>query len=82
MTQLFLKRGKFWRSSGTWKDEDYNVLAEGEVVGRIFKAAASPVETPWMWTLAVGHHQDRIPTHGYESAREAAMAAFVKSWRE
>jgi hypothetical protein len=32
-----------------------------------------------MWTLAFGH-QDRTPTHGYEATREAAMAAFAKSW--
>jgi hypothetical protein len=36
--------------------------------------------TPWMWTLAFGHHEDRTPTH-YEPTREAAMAAFAKSWR-
>ena len=29
-----------------------------------------------MWTLAVGHHEDRTPTHGHEPMREAAMAAF------
>jgi hypothetical protein len=45
------------------------------------KAAASPVDTPWLWTLAFGYHEDRMPTHGYETTREAAMAAFAKSWR-
>jgi hypothetical protein len=30
---------------------------------------------------AFGHHEDRTPTHGYAATREAAMAAFVKSWR-
>jgi hypothetical protein len=34
-----------------------------------------------MWTLAFGHHEDRTPTHGYAETREAAMAAFAKSWR-
>jgi hypothetical protein len=34
-----------------------------------------------MWTLAFGHHEDRMPTHGYGPTREAAMAAFAKSWR-
>jgi hypothetical protein len=29
------------------------------VVGRIFKVHAAPVGTPWMWTLAFGHHEDR-----------------------
>ena len=26
-------------------------------------------------------YEDRTPTHGYEAMREAAMAAFAKSWR-
>jgi hypothetical protein len=46
--------------------------------GRIMKVHAG---TPWMWTLAFGHHEDRTPTHGYAETREAAMAAFPKSWR-
>jgi hypothetical protein len=33
------------------------------------------------FSLAFGHHDDRTPTHGYEATREAAMAAFAKSWR-
>jgi hypothetical protein len=32
-------------TSGEWNDDDYDVLADGVVVGRI---------TPWMWTLAFG----------------------------
>jgi hypothetical protein len=55
------------------------VLADGIVVGRIMRAASSPVDAPWLWTLAFGHHEDRTPTHGYEATREAAMAAFAKS---
>ena len=62
-------------------DDDFDVLADGDVVGRIFKVHAAPVGTPWMWTLAFGHHEDRWPTHGYEPTREAAMAAFAKTWR-
>ena len=54
-------------------DEDYDVLADGAVVGRIFQVHAPPVGMPWMWTLAFGHHEDRPPTHGYEPTREAAM---------
>ena len=37
--------------------------------------------TPWLWTLAFGHHEDRFPTHGYAEMRETAMTAFAKSWR-
>jgi hypothetical protein len=28
------------------------VLADGVVIGRIFHAAAAPMGTPWLWTLA------------------------------
>ena len=66
---------------GEWNDDDYDVLADGAVVGRIFKVHAAPAGTPWMWTLAFGQHEDRTPTHGYAATREAAMRAFVKSWR-
>jgi hypothetical protein len=69
------------RPSGHWNDDDFDVLTGGAVVGRIFKANAAPVGSPWMWTLAFGHHEDRTPTHGYEPTREAAMAAFANSWR-
>jgi hypothetical protein len=45
------------------------------------QAAAVPVGMSWMWTLTFGHHEDSTPTHGYAATREAAMAAFAKSWR-
>jgi hypothetical protein len=77
---LILKRATASRSSGEWDDDDYDVLEDSTVVGRIMKTAAAPVGTPWMWTLAFGH-EDRTPTHGYAATREAAMAAFAKSWR-
>ena len=51
-------------------------------VGRIFHLdAAAPEGRPWMW--ASGHSADTIEraAHGYEPTREAAMAAFAKSWR-
>jgi hypothetical protein len=78
---LVLKRASTSRPSGEWNDDDFDVLADSVVVGRIFKANPSPVGASWMWTLAFGHHEDRTPTHGYAATREAAMAAFAKSWR-
>jgi hypothetical protein len=78
---LILKRASASRPSGEWSDDDYDVLADGAIVGRIMKAAAVPVGMSWMWTLAFGHHEDRTPTLGYAATREAAMSAFAKSWR-
>ena len=78
---LVLKRASASRPSGEWNDDDFDVLVDGVVVGRIMKSAAVPVGMSWTWTLAFGYHEDRTPTHGYEATREAAMAAFAKSWR-
>jgi hypothetical protein len=64
VTGLTLKRASASRSSGEWNDDDYDVLADGVVVGRIMKASAAPEGTPWLWTLAYGYHEDRTPTHG------------------
>ena len=79
--QLILKSASKSRSSGEWNEDDYDVVADGLVVGRIMKAAAVPVETSWMWTLGYGYHKDRTPIQGYAATREDAMTAFAKSWR-
>jgi hypothetical protein len=39
---LILKRASASRPSGEWNDDDFDVLADGAVVGRIFKGHASP----------------------------------------
>src|SRR2546422_9677139 len=66
---LILKRASTSRLAGEWSDDDFD---------DIMRAAASPEGSPWMWTLAFGHHEDRTPTHGYAATREGAMAAFAK----
>jgi hypothetical protein len=77
--EYVLKRAALRRPSGLWNDHDFDVLANGAVVGRIFKAGVS-VARPWMWTL-IPHHEDRTSMHGYATTREAAMAAFANSLR-
>jgi hypothetical protein len=42
---LIFKRARWSRLSGEWSEDDYDVLAAGEVVGRIMKAAAAPEGT-------------------------------------
>jgi hypothetical protein len=44
---LILKRASASRPSGEWSDDDFDVLADGVVVGRIMKAAAVPVGMSW-----------------------------------
>ena len=76
--QLILKRSSLAHAGF----DDYDVLCEGELVGRIyFIGDTSPMARAWFWGLASSDRKDRTPTHGYEPTREAAMAAFAKSWR-
>jgi hypothetical protein len=46
---LILKPASASRPSGEWNDDDFDVLANDEVVGRIFKVNA----------VAFGYHWDR-----------------------
>ena len=76
VTPLILKRAPIGDNQ-----EDYDVLENGVVVGRIFCLdAVAPEGRPWMWASGHGGHIERA-AHGYEPTREAAMAAFAKSWR-
>jgi hypothetical protein len=61
--------------------EDYSVVEDGVIVGRIFFLdSVGPQGRSWMW--ASGHNGDyRRAAHGFEPTREAAMDAFAKSWR-
>jgi hypothetical protein len=56
MTPLILKRASASRSSGQWSDDDYDVLENGVVVGRICKEQGAPPDRPWGW--ASGHNGD------------------------
>ena len=56
---LTLKRASASRPSGECNDDDYDVLADSFVVGRIFMVNAAAVGEPRMWTLAIDHHEDR-----------------------
>jgi len=40
---LILRRASASRPSGQWNDDDFDVLANGVVVGRILKVHAAPV---------------------------------------
>jgi hypothetical protein len=75
MTGLILKRAPLG-----WNQDDFDVVEDGVIVGRILKVPIAPQDRHWMW--ASGHNGEiRRATHGYEATREAAMAAFAKSWR-
>ena len=71
--ELILKRATRITPSGELKHDDYDVLCDDKVVGRIMKAAAAPVGTPWLWTFVYGAHRDYSTTYGYAVDRDEAM---------
>jgi len=75
--QLILQRSELAHAGF----DDFDVLCDDEPVGRIYHGKSGSGDKPWFWGLAHGYHKDRAPTYGYEVSREAAMAAFAKSWR-
>src|SRR5262245_733380 len=73
MSQLILKRAPVGDNQ-----DDFDVLEDGVVVGRIFFLdAVRPQGPPWMW--ASGHNGDiERAAYGHEQTRAAAMAVFAK----
>jgi hypothetical protein len=53
--------------------EDYSVLEDGVVVGRIFLSPGAPQERPWMW--ASGHNG------AYPARRSATSRRARQLWR-
>jgi hypothetical protein len=78
---LTLKRAPTSRPSGEWKDDDYDVLADGEIVGRIFNSGVSVSKA---MDVDIGHRAPRTPqpdtrlrcdTRGRDSSIRKELAA-------
>ena len=59
---------------------EYEVIADGQVIGRISLFSSSPAGTPWMWSIDFAFHEGREYTRGFAASREAAMEAFTGCW--
>jgi hypothetical protein len=82
VTQLVLKRASASRPSGRWSDEDYDVLDDGEVIGRILQENTSGLpELRWVWSLMVTPATTGM-TNGTAATREEAMAKFRWAWEK
>ena len=79
---LILNRASASRKSGEWRDDDFDVIENGVVVGRIFLSPGAPQDRQWMSASGHSAHSIDRAVHGYEPTREAAMATFARSWRK
>jgi hypothetical protein len=79
---LTLKRGKLSRPSGQWQDEDYDVLADGKVVGRIYEdaSASTPPELRWSWSITEIVPAVPNMTNGHAATLDEAKAKFRAVW--
>jgi hypothetical protein len=81
---LILKRASISRPSGQWKDEDYDVIADGKVVGRILEEGSrfGPPELRWGWSITSIVPATPGVTNGTAATREEAMAKFRAAWEK
>jgi hypothetical protein len=80
MPGLVLKRAKFSRPSGQWQDEDYDVLADGKVVGRILEEGSrfGPPELRWGWSITEIVPATPGVTNGTAATLDEAKASFAR----
>jgi hypothetical protein len=83
---LTLKRAAASRLSGEWSEDDYDVLCEGAVVGRIMKAAAAPPATAvdtGLWPPRRPHAdlRQRADARGCDSRVRQELAARIEDPR-
>jgi hypothetical protein len=83
MTSLILKRASISRPSGQCQDNDFDVLADGKVVGRILESGSrfDPPGLQWTWSILFTPATPGV-TNGTAATREEAMAKFRAAWEK
>jgi hypothetical protein len=82
VTNLILKRASTSRPDGQWSEEDYDVLADGKVVGRIYDqgSAGTPPELHWFWSITSIVPAVPNITNGHAATLDEAKTKFRAAW--
>jgi hypothetical protein len=69
-------------ASSALRGEDFDVLAEGKVVGRIYEdaSASTPPEMRWFWSVTAIVPAIPNVTNGHAPTIDEAKAKFRDSW--
>jgi hypothetical protein len=81
---LTLKRARAFRPWGQWQHEDYDVIADGKPVGRIYENASvsAPPDMRWFWSVTAIVPATPGVTRGHAATREGAIAKFRAAWEK
>ena len=80
MQTLILKTTRSQYGSPFDDKNDYVVLRDGHVIGRIFMPPQAPERQPWFWTITAMDYPRTIHSRGYSASREQAMQDFKTQW--
>jgi hypothetical protein len=69
-------------ASSALRGEDFDVLADGKVVGRIYEdaSASTPPELRWFWSVTAIVTATPGVTNGTASTLDEAKAKFRQNW--
>ena len=59
-----------------WSGDDFVVLRDGQVIGRIMLHPQAPKGHRWFWTITSLEKSPSVYNRGYSATREQAMADF------
>lgn len=80
MPRLLLKKTSDHYGDPSWSGDDYVVLRDGAVIGRIMKAPQGPELLPWFWSITDLDCSPSVHNRGFAATREEAMTHFKSRW--
>lgn len=78
--QDFLMLAPTKRYFGLGDQNDYCVLDDGHVIGRIFMPLRTPDDQPWFWMITAGEKATSIASRGCSATCDQALADFKAQW--